>query len=98
MLAIVGERFREVTMAVIVEALVRARPLWGRMEWLERAFSIGQGDRTSSSPGGDHLVQSMGGWSAGGSVDIVDRYSVFSVPLNLAEVMKFLDRRLLMSE
>lgn len=46
MLAIVGERFREVVMAEMVAAFVRARPLWGRMEWLERAFSIGQGERT----------------------------------------------------
>jgi hypothetical protein len=35
-----------VVMAEMVAAFVRARPLWGRMEWLERAFSIGQGERT----------------------------------------------------
>jgi hypothetical protein len=35
-----------VVMAEMVPDLVRARPECGRMEWLERAFSIGQGERT----------------------------------------------------
>jgi len=71
MFAIVGERLREVVIAEMVAALVRPRPLCGRMEWLERAFSIGQGERTSSLLGGDQDVHSMGGWSAGGFVAIV---------------------------
>lgn len=45
-LAIEGERLRDVVSAVTAKALVMPFPVCGRMEWLARALSMGQGERT----------------------------------------------------
>jgi len=60
-LAMPEERLMEEVRTETICPFVMPFPLCGRMLWLDRALIMGQGERTSPSPAGSHLVQSMGG-------------------------------------